>query len=88
MSITLSGSNVSRFISHKLLGAMSDETLEFDVHINKVCTKVSEPLGVIRRVSNRMPDNVFSSFTIVLYIHAYHMQFVPSDLLIQLNQKA
>ena len=40
---------------------MIDETLKFDAHINKVCTKVSQSIGVIQRVSNMVPDSALHS---------------------------
>ena len=42
VSLTLNSNNISRVTSHKFLGVMFDETLKFDVHINKICTKICE----------------------------------------------
>ena len=61
VSITLSSNNIYRVTSHKFPEVMIDETLKFDVSINKVCTKVSQSIGVITRVSNMVPDNVLHS---------------------------
>ena len=51
-------SNISRV---KLRGVVIDKTLKFEIHTNKVCTKVSQSIGVIKRVSNMMPENVLHS---------------------------
>ena len=40
---------------------MIDKTLNFDDHINKVSTKVSQSIAVIIRVFNMMPDIVLHS---------------------------
>ena len=61
VSLTLNGNDFSRIISHKFLGVMIDEPLKVDVHINKVCTKVSQSIGVIRRVPKMMPDHLLHS---------------------------
>ena len=55
------GNNISRVTSHKFLGIMVDETLHFDVHIDKLCSKVSQSKCVICPVSNVGPDNVLQS---------------------------
>ena len=55
VSLILNSNNIFTATSHKLLEVMMDETLKFDVHISKVCTKVLQSIGVpctvIRRVS-------------------------------------
>ena len=42
VSLILNGNNIVRVTSHTFLGVMIDQTLEFDVHVLKVCTKVSQ----------------------------------------------
>ena len=61
LSLTLNGNNISRVTFHNFQGVLIDEILKFKVHINKVCTKVSQSIGVIRRVSNMVLDNVLHS---------------------------
>ena len=41
---------------------MDYKTLKLDVHTIKVCVKVSQSMGVIRRVSNKVPDNFLYRF--------------------------
>ena len=67
---------------------MNDETLKLDVHIIKVFAKVSQSMGVVRLVSNMVLIMNFTSFTMLLYIHASHMKFVRGDLLILLPSSA
>ena len=66
VNITLNGKNISRVTSLKFLEVMFDKILKLYVHINKVCTKVSLSIGVIRRVSNMVPE-------IVLYIFMHNI---------------
>ena len=61
VSLTLNVNDLSNVTSHKFLGVMIDETLKFDIHIIKICTKGSQPIGGTRRVSNMVPDNVLHS---------------------------
>ena len=45
--MTSNGDDIFRVNSYKFLGIIIDETLKFDVYINKICTKVSQSIGVI-----------------------------------------
>ena len=42
VNITVNGNDVSGVTSHKFLGVTMDEILKLDVHINEICTKVSQ----------------------------------------------
>ena len=66
VSMTLNGNNISRSTSYKFLGVLIHETWKFDVHNNKACTKILQSLGVIRRVSTMVPDNVLHNLYYVL----------------------
>ena len=55
-NIMLSGQDIERVCSHKLLRVVIDETLQFDVHINKLCVKISQSIGIMRRVSNMVSN--------------------------------
>ena len=48
MNIRLHGYHISIVKSHKFIRVTVDEVLKFDVHINKVCTKVSQTTCVIK----------------------------------------
>ena len=68
MSLTLNVDNISRVSSHNFQGVVIDETLKFEVHIKKVCTKVSQSIDVFRRVSNMVLDNVpYSLYYALIY---------------------
>ena len=45
-------------LAFKFLGFMIDETRKLDVHIYKVCTKILQSIGIFRRLSSMVPDNV------------------------------
>ena len=61
VSITLNCNNIYRVNSHKFLGVTIEDALKIDVHVNKVCTIVPYSIGVIRRVSSMVPDNILHS---------------------------
>ena len=67
VNITLNGDNITRITSCKFLGVNIDETLKFDVHPSKLCTKVLQSMVVSRRVSNMAP---LTASAMLLYIHA------------------
>ena len=58
LNLKLGGENIGRVTDHKFLGVTIDETLKFDVHINKLCAKVSQSIGILRRISYLVPHSV------------------------------
>ena len=57
--ISLSGQPVARFSNHKFLGVSIGDKLKFNIHIDKLSSKVSQSTGTIRRISHPVPKNVF-----------------------------
>ena len=58
INISLSGQPIARTSNHKFLGVFIDDKLKFDIHINKLCSKVSQSIGIMRRISHLVPLNV------------------------------
>ena len=57
INISLSGQPVARTFNHKFLGVFIDDELKFDIHINKLCSKVFQGIGVVSRISHLVPVN-------------------------------
>ena len=77
-----------RGTSHKYLGITLDKTLKFDVHINKVCIKVSHINGLTRRISNMVPDSALQSLYYGFYNQDNRYAFFPRGLLFMLSSNA
>ena len=54
VSININGSVVNNSESQKLLGIQIDSKLSFDNHISSICSKASQKLHALARVSNFM----------------------------------
>ena len=50
-NIPLSGQPIARTPHDKFLDVFIGDKLEFDTHIDKLCSKVSKSIGVMRRIS-------------------------------------
>jgi len=58
LNMMFRGQNIERVCSHKFLGVIIDETLKFDVHIYELCVRISQSIGIMRRVSDMVPLSV------------------------------
>ena len=85
LSLNIGNSCIDRTNVQKFLGVYIDDRLTFGDHINKICSKMSRSIGVIRRLKSIVPRNVlkqlfysfiYSKFTygIVCYGSAYQNQ--------------
>ena len=65
--ISLSGQSIARTSNHKLLGVFIDEKLNFNKHISKLYTKVSQSIRIMKRISHLVPVNVLRNlfFTLI-----------------------
>ena len=61
--ITMNNNSVSPVTSQKCLGVDLDETLAFDIYIEKLCLKICSGIGALRRIKPFVP----SCFLIKLY---------------------
>ena len=57
-NISLSGQPIAETSNHKFLGVFIDDKLKFDMHINKLCSEVSQSIGMMRRISHLVPVKV------------------------------
>ena len=69
MNISLSGPPIARTSHHKLLGIFIDDKLKFDMLTKKLCLKVSQSIGVMRRISYLVPTEVIRNLYYTL-IHS------------------
>ena len=85
LSLNIRNSCIDRTNVQKFLGVYIDDRLTFGDHINKICSKMSRSIGVIRRLKSIVPRNIlkqlfysfiYSKFTygIVCYGSAYQNQ--------------
>ena len=61
--ITMNNNSVSSVTSQKCLGVDLDETLAFDIYIEKLCLKICSGIGALRRIKPFVP----LSFLVKLY---------------------
>ena len=55
INIDIDGNKVSHYQTIKLLGVNIDSQLTFNDHINEICKKVSQRVGVMTRLRNLIP---------------------------------
>ena len=55
---SLSCQPIARTSNHNFLGVFFDDKLKFDIHINKLCSKVSQSTGIMRCISHLVPVTV------------------------------
>ena len=58
IKISLRDQPIARTYNHKFLGVFINDKLKFDIHIHKFCSKVSQSIGIMRRISHLVPLNV------------------------------
>ena len=85
ISLMIGNSQIQRTHVKKFLGIYIDDRLTFGDHVNKICTKMSRSVGVMRRLRTFLPRDVlkqlfytliYSRFTygIICYGSAYQNQ--------------
>ena len=67
---------------------MTNETLQFIEHFNKVCTRVSQSKDIIRRVSDMVLDDVFHIFYYASKYSRITYSICAWDLFILLSSNA
>ena len=51
----MNGKNLEQVSSFKLLGLTLDDELSFDVHVEKLCTKLSQRIAVLSKIKRCLP---------------------------------
>jgi len=87
LKIILSEQSIERICSHKFLGVRIDGTLKLDAHINQVCVRISQSIGIMRRISNMVPLSVLRNLYYALLFSrlAHAICTVHEDQRIQLT---
>ena len=57
-NISLSCQPIARTSHHKFLCVFIDDELKFEKHINKLCSKVSQSIDVMKRISHLVPADL------------------------------
>ena len=55
LKITCNGSLLTNVMNVKLLGLETDEELTFSKHITTVCKKVTQCIGLLKKITNHLP---------------------------------
>ena len=55
LKITCNGSLLTNVMNVKLLGLETDEELTFSEHITTVCKKVTQCIGLLKKITNHLP---------------------------------
>ena len=58
ININLGGEAIPRVSQHKFLGVIIDDHLKFEGHINLLCTRSSQPIGLMKRTSHLVPVKI------------------------------
>ena len=58
ISLMIGNSQIQRTHVKKFLGIYIDDRLTFGDHVNKICTKMSRSVGVMRRLRTFLPRDV------------------------------
>lgn len=57
ISLKVGDKDIKQVTDAKLLGVTIDEHLNWDLHIDKLCKKISKKLGLLKRLKKFMPSN-------------------------------
>ena len=52
LRINLDGNKIDQVKSQKLLGVILDDELSFDEHIDKLCSKLAQHIGLLKKIRN------------------------------------
>ena len=69
--IPIRGRLLNRVSKQKFLGVIIDQNLNFKSHIDKICSKVSSSVGVMRRIRGTVPQPVLKSIFYTLVHSSY-----------------
>ena len=58
IDINLGGEAITRVSQHKFLGVIIDDKLKFGGHINSLCNKISQSIGIMKRISHLVPVKI------------------------------
>ena len=57
LGVKTDNAEIEQVANHKLLGTITDEDLTYEVHVNKLCNKLSKQLGLSRHISPYLKRN-------------------------------
>ena len=57
LEVKTDNAEIEQVANHKLLGMIIDEDLTYEVHVDKLCSKRSKRLGLLRRISPYLKKN-------------------------------
>ena len=57
LGVKTDNAEIEQVANHKLLGMIIDEDLTYEVHVDKLCNKLSKRLGLLRHISPYLKKN-------------------------------
>ena len=57
LEVKMDNAEIEQVANHKLLGMIIDEHLTYEVHVDKLCIKLSKRLGLLRHISTYSKKN-------------------------------
>ena len=85
--IRLNNHGINTTSSLKLLGVTTDSELNFSEHINMICKKASQKIGVLMRLKNLIPTNARLVFLKQQYCHTLHTATSDSRKMERLKER-
>ena len=70
LNLKIGASSIERTDTYKFLGLILDDRLTFADHVNKLCSKIARNIGVIRRLSLIVPNDVLKNLYYA-FVHSY-----------------
>ena len=61
LNICLNGQSIERTDNHKFLGVLIDDKLRFNKHVEMLCSKMAQSIGMMRRISHLVPTNILKN---------------------------
>ena len=67
LEITASGTQIEQVHTKKLLGLVLDDQLTFDEHVNQLCKKLAQRIGVLKQIRSCLPIRQGKQFYNVMF---------------------
>ena len=98
INIRLNNNELEKVSSVKILGIFVDNRLAFNIHINHICKKISNRIKLIRRLKNKLTENILNmifkaivlpiiDYGICIYGFTYHSHYTRIEKLIRTAAK-
>ena len=77
LNVCIDGESVECVTEMKYLGLIVDRHVTFDQHVNKLCSKVSSKMGLLRRIWSFIPNDLaLLLYNSLIYPHLIYANFI------------